>query len=112
MKIVIDGGFGADKVVCNHNIAVQIMALLPHLRPVKQEYDNGYFYTLQGKRAHTVTFTVINDDTVRLPVDLKELVEVKREEAELARGVIEDESLNTEASRTDGKVEDTGEIPF
>lgn len=109
MKIVIDGGFASDKIVCDHATALQLFALLPKMRPVKQEYDKGYFYTLQGKRAYTVTFTTINDDLVRWPEDLKTLVEVKREEATMS---IEDNGLNTEASRTDGKVEDTGEIPF
>ena len=102
MKVIIEGGgFGADRVVCDYKVALQIMQLIPHLRPVKQEYDKGYFYTLQGKRVSNVSFTIVNDDVVRLPVDLKELVEVKREETELTEGVIVDEGLNTEASRTD-----------
>lgn len=102
MKVIIDGiGFGSDFVVCDHETAIQVMKLLPKLRPVHREYDNGYFYILMGKRSYEVTFTCINDDKVRLPVDLKQLVEVKREEAALNGNAIVDEGLNTEASRTD-----------
>jgi hypothetical protein len=86
MKVIINGvGFGGDKIVCNHETAVKVMALLPELRPVTQDYINGvgYRFTLTAKRTQDITFTCVNDDKIILPEDLKELVEVQRESASL-----------------------------
>ena len=87
MKVAIDGGgFGSDVVVCDVETALKVLELLPKLKPVKREYETmtGYKYTLQAKRTTDVIFVCINDDKVRLPEDLKELVGVMQAGEELS----------------------------
>ena len=110
MKVVIDGGgFGADLVVCDLETATEVLRLLPKLRPIKSEYvpNVGYKYTLLAQRRTNIIMTVVPDDRVCLPEDLKELVGVMRETQDrsaaqqIQTDAIVDTGLNTEASRTD-----------
>ena len=110
MKVMIEGGVFGEMFVCDHITACQMLTLISKLKPVKQEYVAviGYTYTLKANRDQRMTFTILNDNAVKMPDDLKELVLVKRElEADKkATPVIEDAGENTEASRTDT------DIPF
>ena len=114
MKVVIDGsGFGANLVVCDLETAAKVMLLLPKLCPIKYEYMNDVRskYTLLAQRRINIIMTIVPDDHVRLPEDLKELVGVMRETQDLSaaqqiqKDALVDAGLNTEASRTD-------KIPF
>jgi len=95
MKCVVSSSVLGERYLVSVEEGAQIMLILSKAQMVNHEYvsGKGYEYKLKGNTNET-SFTLIPNDFVKYPEDLKEIVKLTREEA--TTNVIPDTGENKE----------------
>ena len=95
MKCVVSSSVLGERYLVSVEEGAQIMLILSKAQMVNHEYvsGKGYEYKLKASSLET-TFTLVANEAIKYPEDLKEIVKLTREEA--TTNVIPDTGENKE----------------